>query len=246
MVSSSSSLSSQFRPNPDYRYRLAICRHTRQFSFRALRSTLAAMRRHQQDLSLTLPKLWASLTQTCNGPPLYFILRQFHAFNKRFLAHLDSTKDHKLARLQAAPATDTPRRDHLQAPESHDAILATRSSTSTHRLPDRPQARTTEDTTVADLHVNAAADLHLPTKGAGPRCLTGNSDYRPLTDYADPRYLPDSSDYRHHNVTAEPRRLTGAYSLRHLTGIAEPRRLTKVKAVFLSSFSVQIQDCDFV
>lgn len=108
---------------------------------------------------MTLPQLQASLTHTCNGPQLYFILWQIHVLNKRFLAYLDSTKDRKLARFQAAPATDSPRLDRLQAPgpnvgpcrppkhyqaQSRDAIFATRSSTNTHCLPDRSQARTTE------------------------------------------------------------------------------------------------------
>ncbi|XP_048463092.1 prostatic acid phosphatase-like isoform X1 [Rhincodon typus] len=84
---------SQFGPNRDNIYTHGIEILQKRFSLRLLKHTLAAMRRHLQALQSSLPQLRASLSQTCKGPLLFFILRRIHNLNSQFYSALLDTKN---------------------------------------------------------------------------------------------------------------------------------------------------------
>ncbi|XP_059505880.1 uncharacterized protein LOC132210258 [Stegostoma tigrinum] len=84
---------SQFGPNRDHLYTQNIQTLQKRFSLRVLKQTLAAMRRHLQALQSSLPQLRASLSQTCKGPLLFFILRRIHRLNTQFHSALLDTKN---------------------------------------------------------------------------------------------------------------------------------------------------------
>ncbi|XP_072416582.1 uncharacterized protein [Chiloscyllium punctatum] len=89
----------EFGPEQDKQYRLRIQKHQQQFSFKILRSTLAAMRRHLTSLQSALPQLRATLSQNCKGPTLHYILRRIHTLNKQYFNSISNIKNCKYNKL---------------------------------------------------------------------------------------------------------------------------------------------------
>eukprot|EP00061_Rhincodon_typus_P002413 g17495.t1 len=81
------------------------------------------MHRHLQILQLSLPQLRASLSQTCKGPLLFFILRKIHNLNSQFHSALLDTKNQKYFKLTGAshPTQDLPH--HVPTANGHVATF---------------------------------------------------------------------------------------------------------------------------